>query len=51
MANKGISNIPLFYPEFQQKTLKLSAFPKITLFDPFSQKMSCPLFGVPTVIG
>ena len=24
--------------------------PKIPLFDPFSQKMSCPLFGVPTVI-
>ena len=23
--------------------------PKIPLFDPFSQKMSCPLFGVPTV--
>ena len=22
---------------------------KIPLFDPFSQKMSCPLFGVPTV--
>ena len=24
--------------------------PKFPLFDPFSQKMSCPLFGVPTVV-